>query len=116
MTDIIRRRHPRSVQSLPLHTVKDRSPEQAGELCFPRSYRVRHPQRSRGARAPLPHDTGLRRVSGGGERNRTVDLLLAKQALSQLSYTPTALAERSSVAASAVALATAGAAPSGLAS
>ncbi len=25
---------------------------------------------------------------GGGERNRTVDLLLAKQALSQLSYTP----------------------------
>ena len=26
--------------------------------------------------------------SGGGERNRTVDLLLAKQALSQLSYTP----------------------------
>jgi hypothetical protein len=27
-------------------------------------------------------------VGGGGERNRTVDLLLAKQALSQLSYTP----------------------------
>ena len=26
--------------------------------------------------------------SGGGERNRTVDLLLAKPALSQLSYTP----------------------------
>ena len=26
--------------------------------------------------------------TGGGERNRTVDLLLAKQALSQLSYTP----------------------------
>src|SRR5215469_10495118 len=26
--------------------------------------------------------------SGGGERNRTADLLLAKQALSQLSYTP----------------------------
>ncbi len=26
--------------------------------------------------------------AGGGERNRTVDLLLAKQALSQLSYTP----------------------------
>ncbi len=25
---------------------------------------------------------------GGGERNRTVDLLLAKQALSRLSYTP----------------------------
>ena len=31
----------------------------------------------------------VRRASaGGGERNRTVDLLLAKQALSQLSYTP----------------------------
>ncbi len=37
--------------------------------------------------------TAKRRTSpgaqiGGGERNRTVDLLLAKQALSQLSYTP----------------------------
>ena len=28
------------------------------------------------------------RVTGGGERDRTDDLLLAKQALSQLSYTP----------------------------
>jgi hypothetical protein len=28
------------------------------------------------------------KVSGGGDRNRTDDLLLAKQALSQLSYTP----------------------------
>jgi hypothetical protein len=27
-------------------------------------------------------------VGGGGERDRTDDLLLAKQALSQLSYTP----------------------------
>jgi hypothetical protein len=27
-------------------------------------------------------------VAGGGERDRTDDLLLAKQALSQLSYTP----------------------------
>jgi hypothetical protein len=27
-------------------------------------------------------------MSGGGERDRTDDLLLAKQALSQLSYTP----------------------------
>jgi hypothetical protein len=27
-------------------------------------------------------------TNGGGERNRTADLLLAKQALSQLSYTP----------------------------
>ena len=29
-------------------------------------------------------------INGGGERNRTDDLLLAKQALSQLSYTPAA--------------------------
>jgi hypothetical protein len=28
------------------------------------------------------------RIGGGGERDRTDDLLLAKQALSQLSYTP----------------------------
>ncbi len=31
---------------------------------------------------------------GGGERNRTVDLLLAKQALSQLSYGPGASEDR----------------------
>jgi hypothetical protein len=29
-----------------------------------------------------------REITGGGERDRTDDLLLAKQALSQLSYTP----------------------------
>jgi hypothetical protein len=33
-------------------------------------------------------------VDGGGERARTVDLLLAKQALSQLSYTPAWITER----------------------
>ena len=33
----------------------------------------------------------LSRISGGGERDRTDDLLLAKQALSQLSYTPARL-------------------------
>ena len=32
--------------------------------------------------------------TGGGERNRTDDLLLAKQALSQLSYTPVSGAPR----------------------
>ncbi len=31
---------------------------------------------------------------GGGERNRTDDLLLAKQALSQLSYTPVSKVSR----------------------
>ena len=34
-----------------------------------------------------PHDWGPALI-GGGERDRTDDLLLAKQALSQLSYTP----------------------------
>ena len=33
---------------------------------------------------PLRHH----QASGGGERDRTDDILLAKQALSQLSYTP----------------------------
>ena len=35
-----------------------------------------------------PALAGVGASNGGGERNRTVDLLLAKQALSQLSYTP----------------------------
>ena len=30
-------------------------------------------------------------LDGGGKRDRTADLLLARQALSQLSYTPTLL-------------------------
>ena len=33
-------------------------------------------------------DSGFLKVFGGGGRDRTDDLLLAKQALSQLSYTP----------------------------
>ena len=33
--------------------------------------------------------SGFNRESGGDKRNRTADLLLARQALSQLSYTPT---------------------------
>ena len=37
-------------------------------------------------RQPSTLDSGLK--DGGGERDRTDDLLLAKQALSQLSYTP----------------------------
>jgi hypothetical protein len=39
------------------------------------------------------NDAPHRSVGGGGERNRTDDLLLAKQALSQLSYTPSASGE-----------------------
>jgi hypothetical protein len=48
----------------------------------------------RNSRAPAALDTNdawRRSVVGGGERNRTDDLLLAKQALSQLSYTPKVL-------------------------
>jgi hypothetical protein len=37
---------------------------------------------------PAAFSPGRLVVDGGGERDRTVDLLLAKQALSQLSYTP----------------------------
>src|SRR5256714_7076968 len=37
---------------------------------------------------PAAFSPGHLVVDGGGERARTVDLLLAKQALSQLSYTP----------------------------
>jgi hypothetical protein len=46
----------------------------------------------------------LRSLRGGGDRNRTDDLLLAKQALSQLSYTPSVLSEaQNPIAAPAVA-------------
>ena len=37
---------------------------------------------------PVALDVCFANVGGGGERDRTDDLLLAKQALSQLSYTP----------------------------
>ena len=37
---------------------------------------------------PLLPTTPQTKASGGGERDRTDDILLAKQALSQLSYTP----------------------------
>jgi hypothetical protein len=74
--------------------------------CFPRSISLPPeelaappgalpPRCSRGASAPLSHfatnDASHRLRGGGGDRNRTDDLLLAKQALSQLSYTPSVL-------------------------
>ena len=46
---------------------------------FKIEWKLRHPQLS-----TLDSGSG----TGGGERDRTDDLLLAKQALSQLSYTP----------------------------
>src|SRR6185437_7832642 len=50
---------------------------------------IRRSQRNSVAPAALDtNDAPRRSVVGGGERNRTDDLLLAKQALSQLSYTP----------------------------
>jgi hypothetical protein len=42
----------------------------------------------RGAKAGLPTEAALAAKVGGARRNRTDDLLLAKQALSQLSYGP----------------------------
>ena len=48
--------------------------------------------RSQKSEKPTPTRTSgfqtIRQLHGGGERTRTDDLLLAKQALSQLSYTP----------------------------
>jgi hypothetical protein len=40
------------------------------------------------AEVPSPRSPLCHHKNGGGERDRTDDLLLAKQALSQLSYTP----------------------------
>jgi hypothetical protein len=73
---------------------------EAGKRCFSRS-RSRPASRSRGASfdklrsaavALDTNDASRHSLGGGGERNRTVDLLLAKQALSQLSYTPSSRA------------------------
>ncbi len=47
----------------------------------------------------FPHCIGSSGVTGGGERDRTDDPLLAKQVLSQLSYTPMTIARRSEIVA-----------------
>ena len=52
----------------------------------------------------LPRDESFAFIGGGGERARTVDLLLAKQALSQLSYTPVQMADIRIAGASAAAV------------
>ncbi len=53
---------------------------------------VKEPNRTRGTKNDCASRFGRPPASipsrGGGERNRTVDLMLAKHALSQLSYTP----------------------------
>jgi hypothetical protein len=87
--------------SLPLHPSKircqrptaGRATARTGKANFSRSSPVNASTESRqrralAARAALDTKRWRPSVSGGGERNRTVDLLLAKQALSQLSYTP----------------------------
>ena len=54
---------------------------------FQRTVRRARPGSTRRGRGGMNPFTGFALV-GGGERDRTDDLLLAKQALSQLSYTP----------------------------
>ncbi len=122
----------RRLGSLPLHPVKDhtrkgRSP--GANFLFPIDLASSRAERSRGASAPLsrlatnaalqrsrgcsrgasaaaaPGDE-LRSLRGGGDRNRTDDLLLAKQALSQLSYTPSVSSEAQNRVAAPAALGT----------
>ncbi len=54
-------------------------------LVFPQLHRIFRPIRAE--------------ATGGGERDRTDDPLLAKQVLSQLSYTPMTIARRSEIVA-----------------
>ncbi len=49
---------------------------------------ARHPRLSAELRSACRRGQSCAFAGGGGERDRTDDLLLAKQALSQLSYTP----------------------------
>ncbi len=94
-------RHPWSVQLLPLHVVKDHAGTSRRQNFLPHPI-LSHlssalPRHAAPGATRVAPDAGARPRrfapwrGGGGERNRTVDLLLAKQALSQLSYTPTAL-------------------------
>ena len=87
--------------SLPLHLSKIKPTTTRRRQT--RSSRSVSETRSQNPEARMTLASGLRRLSsgarsapGGGERNRTDDLLLAKQALSQLSYTPKALGEAQS--------------------
>ena len=66
-------------------------------LCFFQivKERYKHPGPKARREGALPRPRAWIPVQGGGgERDRTDDLLLAKQALSQLSYTPVADARR----------------------
>ena len=73
-------------------------PQSGGRACPPRSHdklslhpSINTPPGSSGRYLVISSERRtppVRRTGGGGERIRTDDLLLAKQALSQLSYTP----------------------------
>jgi hypothetical protein len=80
---------------LPLHSVKDQLPAAiaASKLASPdpllEPFSALSRSRDSFAIADAARDNAPSALrGGGGERNRTDDLLLAKQALSQLSYTP----------------------------
>jgi hypothetical protein len=84
----------------PLHNVKHpRSKPPSPKTRGPNLRRRGYPRAKLSSRpANLPErragDAQFVPATGGGERNRTDDLLLAKQALSQLSYTPEPLGSR----------------------
>ena len=99
---------------LPLHPVKDQTDghEPTGNSY---SFPIQTPRIEAHPAPAVPEHrcrSGhlLRKARGGGERDRTDDLLLAKQALSQLSYTPGTSAQAIVRTAPAVAQATAEAA------
>ena len=95
------------LDALPLHLSKIKHP--GARMPRGKLFSSRSNSRSRPPRLPRPrppaalavqghrwrsfdtNDASRHSVGGGGERNRTDDLLLAKQALSQLSYTPSVL-------------------------
>ena len=72
-------RHSRSLYARPAVPLSPRKRAAAAACDFGCAETLR----SRGSRRTINRSRG-----GGGDRNRTDDLLLAKQALSQLSYTP----------------------------
>ncbi len=76
---------PRKLKINPIHNDKkpnDKKPNHG----YQASGSQNHPMPNNRPSQP-PHQT-RQYLTGGGDRNRTDDLLLAKQALSQLSYTP----------------------------
>ncbi len=87
-----RTRLPGSGRRPDLFTMSNSTPEDrdqaSGNRCQPTSGGISFPNPSSDSRCLIPDTWNLIPAPGGGERNRTDDLLLAKQALSRLSYTP----------------------------